>query len=75
MHVGQSWPLFGHSLHLHYALHSQSRAAGVQSILVELYLTTLFSEVSLNFFNKTTLITHAGASISVTVRVMPSKCV
>lgn len=39
----------------------------LQSILVELNLATLFSAVSLNFFNETTLIPHAGASISVTV--------
>lgn len=39
---------------------------GLQSILVQLYLATLFNAVSLNFFNETTLITHAGASISVT---------
>lgn len=54
---------------MHYAGHSQSRAAGD----AELFSGTIFDyPVQCSFFNP--FITHAGASIPVT-SVMPSKCV
>lgn len=46
---------------------------GPQNVYLELNLTTLFSVVFLNFFDKTTLIAQAGASISGTASVLLSK--